>query len=163
MLNKTLVCCLFMMSFVLLLHKDAFCDINSLQGIKSVSVRVILSGEKDGVSGYQLRNDVELRLRRAGIEVDPNSPYALVASVAIMDMYRNAATNIIGRYGIVALTMEQEVRPKRNPRLPISAPAWQSYVKYLQAGPNGLGNRCRNVVLDFTDKFIKDYLSANSK
>ena len=163
MLNKTLICILLMISFTLLLSQDAFCDNKTLQGIKSVRVEIVLSSEEYGVSTYQLQNDVELKLRLAGIKVDSNSSQTLSVVVVIMKIEPSASSKVIGRYGTVQITLKQEVRLSRNLGISTIASTWQSYVMYLHGGPDDFGKRCRDAVRDFTDAFINDYLSANPK
>lgn len=161
MLNRAFVHILLTVNFVLLLCQVAFCEKKTLQGIKAVRVRIVLSSEKYGVSSYQLQNDVEIKLRLAGIKVDPNSSQTLSIMITIMKIEPKASSNVIGRYGTVAINLEQEVHLARNPAISTIAPTWQSYVMYLHGGPDNFGKRCRDVVRDFTDSFINDYLSVN--
>jgi hypothetical protein len=163
MLNKTVVYILLTMTFSLLLCQDALCDNRTLEGIKSVKAGIVLSSEEYGISSHQLLNDVELRLRLAGIKVDSNSSQTLLVVVTIMKIEPSASSSVIGRYGTVQIKLEEEVRLSRNPRISIMAPTWQSYLMYLHGPPDDFGKRCRDAVRDFTDVFINDYLSVNPK
>jgi len=163
MLNKTVVCILLTINFSLLLCQDSLCDNKTLQGIKSVRVKIALSSEEYGINSYQLQNDVELKLRLAGIKVDSNSSQTLSVVVAIMKIEPSASSKVIGCYGTVQITLEEEVHLSRNPGTSTIAPTWQSYIMYLHGGPDNFGKRCRDKVRDFTDAFINDYLSVNPK
>lgn len=135
-----------------------------LQGIKSV--RVNISGIlKESEKRSQLQTDVELKLRLAGIKVDPNSSQTLVVSVMIVPVMADQSSKVIGNYGTVQLSLADEVFLLRNPKIASIARTWQGSYAYLH-GPSDNDNfweRCRDSVRDFTDEFINDYLSVNSK
>jgi len=163
MVKKTIIFTLSIINLALFLCLDAFCDNNTLRGIKSVNVVIDLSSEEDGVSSYQLKNDVELKLRLAGIKVDPKSSQLLLVKVFIMKIEADATSHAFGRYGTVQIQMHEEVILLRNPAISAIVPTWGSHIYYLHGPPDTFGKRCRDAVRDFTDAFINDYLSVNPK
>jgi hypothetical protein len=163
MIKRTLGC-LLMINLCLSLSPQLFiCDNRSLRGVKGIKVTISLSNEDSGVTTYQLQNDVELRLRVAGIKVDSDTIATLLVTVVIMKIEPSPSSNVIGRYGTVQLSMKQPVRLSRDPTVSLTAATWESGVMYLHGGADDFGRRCRDAVHDFTDAFVNNYLSVNER
>jgi len=134
-----------------------------LQGIKSVRVNIASTLEKSGKRS-QLQQDVELKLRLAGIKVDANSSQTLVVEVIVETLTPNSSSQVLGNYGTVKISLEEEVFLSRNPRISLTARTWEgNEMVVLHGPPDDFWKRCRDYVRDFTDGFINDYLSVNPK
>ena len=131
----------------------------TLKGVDSVLVVVEdlePGAERDGLLQSQLQTDVELRLRRSGITVDPTSSYILYVNV-------NSVRTEGGLYAYnIEISFAQAVRLLRNPETVLHfIPTWSvGSVGTIRA------NRLRNVqsrVIEYVDKFITAYLEQNPK
>jgi len=138
-------------------------EVTSLKGIKSVRVTIGYSNEIDGISSFQLSNDIELKLRQVGIKIDPESDAELKVTVVIMDLDPKKEHHISGLYGTVELGLEQTVQLLREQPSFVRATTWTSGVTYLHGPPSDFGQRCREFARDLTDYFMNAYLSANTK
>lgn len=133
----------------------------SLRGIRNLRVFVAdiePEIEQAGLTKSQLQIDVELMLRKAGIRVNTSSegddPYLYV------DLNVHNAKDTLYFYSL-NVSLEQMVKPKRNPSLELYAPTWQS--RETGAGGRNKLNSIRDTVRDQVDKFINDYLTVNPK
>jgi len=133
----------------------------SLRGIRNLRVFVAdidAEIEQAGLTKSQLQIDVELMLRKAGIPVitssEGNDPYLYV------DLNVHNAKDTLYFYSL-NVSLEQMVKPKRNPSLELYAPTWQS--SETGAGGRNKPNSIRDSVDDQVDKFINDYLTVNPK
>jgi len=109
-----------------------------------------------GVNKDQIQQDVELRLRKAGIRVlSRNTSSAPVIDVIIggVKIPRTNAT----AYAI-ALTLGQRVILERDPSIKLYAQTWSSA---LSVGYVINRTEIRNDLGDVVDSFINDYLSQN--
>ncbi len=137
----------------------------TLRGLKGIAVLIgSISPEmaRDGMEEDQLRTDIELRLRRAGITVlkvvpKPTTPNGAYLYVSI-DSFRSAT----GVYAFsVRVELLQEVSLTRNPSI-------KSVVATWKVGSTGLMSvtqvrRIRETMGDLVDRFANDYLTVNPK
>ena len=112
--------------------------------------------ERDGLTRSQLRTDVELRLRRAGVTVGPTLTGHLYVNVDTVksDNGQTYAYNILVQY-------MQPVVLARDPKASIFATTWETGGVHMVAA-----NRLREVrrfVADYVDQFINAYLEQNPK
>jgi hypothetical protein len=112
--------------------------------------------ERDGLTRSQLRTDVELRLRQAGITVGPTLTGHLYVNVDTVksDHGQTYAYNVVVQY-------VQQVVLARDPKALVFATTWET---------GGVGmivvDRLREVrqdVANYVDQFIKAYLEQNPK
>jgi len=140
----------------------------SLKGLKGVFVLVEELGsylENDGLNRDQIKTDVELKLRMAGIKVLtqaecfklPGTPYLYIniASVGAKEPFPhtfayNAEVSLYqqGRFFYISR--------------PIPAATWNKE-KIAMVGRFNVQNAIRTTVKDLMDGFINDYLSVNPK
>jgi hypothetical protein len=118
--------------------------------------------EKLGLTQAKLQTDVELRLRKAGIQVFPedksgrkHSPY-LYVSVNVGSL-PTAPINAVS----ISVEFNQIVSLKRDPQIVTIAPTWKTAGLTL-AGDRVLPN-VNKYVMDFVDEFANDFLAANPK
>ena len=138
---------------------------NSLKGLVAVYLLMDpldLDAQKAGLSASQLRTDVELRLRAAGIPVltekqgreRPGDPYLY------LDVSHIRAKEGFCAFSI-RLALIQNVFPQRNPTQLLRASTWS-----VSTSGYVLGDKLsmvRQTVRDFTDRFCNDYLAVNQK
>jgi hypothetical protein len=138
----------------------------TLAGLKSICVLLERSGnvgEDDGLDTTQIRTDVELKLRQAGIVVlspEQSSSRGLSAFLYV---------NILAfqREGVYAfyvdLTILQRVRLIREPSVAVPGGTWSGQSYLGTVGRDGFADFVRSSVRDRTDEFINAYLAANPK
>ncbi|MFC1489811.1 hypothetical protein ACFL6K_01245 [Candidatus Latescibacterota bacterium] len=141
-------------------------EIKSLKGLKSVFVIVeALSSdvEKDGLKQSQIKTEVELKLRMAGIKVQNedewfNEPWAPFLQVSVTPLKNEAISNYSYSFGV---SLYQYVVLTSDTDIIIPAITWQS----ISLGIVGSRNVAiiRNLVEEKIDMFINDYLTANPK
>ena len=112
--------------------------------------------KKTGLTDEELRTDVELKLRLAGIKIEPKSLQYLYIDI----------TFLLGeteRYAfVVRVNFRQMVRLQRDPSILLVATTWSD--GGIAMGPGGdLRDNCRAMVRDYVDKFVNAYLSVNPK
>ena len=149
-------------------------EVFSLYGLEGVSVLVEHLGEESksiGLTVDQLKTDIELKLRLAGIKVlsleeriaAPGSPY----------LYCNINLQILQDISLtitdVSLQLNQEMYLRRDSdklklmNLPNAVGTTWKRGSIGSAGNNKIKNGIRESVKDYTDEFINDYLTANPK
>jgi hypothetical protein len=159
----------------ILLSVDARADkaedmkIASLRGLDAVGVVVEPLGkdvEDDGLTSDQLRQDVELRLRKAGIRVLSEAEFKEKPQTPLLCVradFRKGKEVLQGAYvEHVSLQLKEFVRLLRDPAIIALATTWESGSSTSAVGKEKL-RQCRDVVADLTDEFSNDFLAANPK
>jgi hypothetical protein len=138
---------------------------DTLRGLTEVSVLVEYLPddiEREGLSREHLRQDIEVRLRLAGLRVlttsevakSPGAPYLYVAVYAI-----TGPTVNVNAYAI-ALTLKQLVQLSRNPATELFVTTWEGpTLPGLLSAPRVLD--IRNRISDAVERFIIDYQTVN--
>jgi hypothetical protein len=139
--------------------QDSLAQRATLKGVNIVEVvveEVDPVAERDGLTQSQLRTEVELRLRQAGIPVGPTLTGHLYVNVDTVksDDGQTYAYNVLLQY-------MQQVVLARDPKAPLFATTWET------GGVGMIGaNRLRQVrrhVATYVDQFITAYLEQNPK
>ncbi len=139
----------------------------SLRGLKGLFILVEPLNpevEKAGVSRGQLKGEVELRLRQAGIRVfneeqrmeEPDQPYLYIN----LNGYSWREEVIYG-YAL-KVDLNQLVILNRDPKIGGFGTTWYSGSAGI-IGANKLKNFIRKELADTIDKFISDYSAVNPK
>jgi hypothetical protein len=111
-----------------------------------------------------LQTDIELKLRLAGIKVDPTVSPNLTVLLLIFNLDRDSAEVVyLGRAAFVNLSLLQDVQLPRAPTIRTAAQTWNSGFSQLWGPPETFADRCRAIVRDLVDEFIDAYLSVNPK
>ncbi len=130
----------------------------TLKGVKAVAVLVEKLDpdvEKDGLTRDQLQADVETRLRKAGITVNPSTGESL--RVTVKPMKHGA-----GLYAYaVRVEFHQRVRLSRDSKITASVPTWS--VGCLGTVRAEDLRNVRASVADDVDKFVAAYLEQNPR
>jgi len=133
----------------------------SLKGLPAV--RVIVEDFDSqmvdfGLNKSQLQQDVELRLRKAGIKVVPQdnefAPFIDVAIAGAKVPRTNAAVYAVN------VDLFQPVTLQRDPAMKLNAQTWSAT---LAVGYTISVSTVRNTLADAIDAFINDYLSQNTR
>ena len=138
----------------------------TLAGLKGMSVVVTVPAEaqRDGADSIQVRTDVELRLRQAGIAVhDEQPPVSKPAENASLFVNVLAFKHSTGIYAFyLTVELRQDVMLIRNPPVPLNPPTWST--GYLGvSGSDAFARLVRDRLRDLTDQFLNAYLAANPK
>jgi hypothetical protein len=103
----------------------------------------------------QIRTDIELKLRLAGIKVDPKSYQYLHVTFVILQ--KENGPYAFGLY----VSFNQLVSLVRNPGIFAVGKTWS--VGGIATGSGSPGDHCRGMVRDYVDQFVNAYLSVNPK
>jgi len=139
----------------------------TLRGLKGVYVIVNLHSlpqkiEGDGLTRSQIKTDVELRLRKAGVPVLTREEVLKAPGrtglCVVVTMRRE---DNIGLYLFcLEVDLIQEVLLARDPTVSTPAATWErNGVGYATAGK--ISDAVRRSVADYIDEFINGYLAAN--
>lgn len=129
----------------------------TLKGLKNINVVAELDPRTEafGLTADQLQVDVELRLRKAGINVIKGGPVFLYVNV-------NALDSGAGTYAIaMEISFQQRVSLVRNPSIATWATTWNLSNIVATTPKEKYARFCRDYVADLVDRFINAYLSAN--
>jgi len=122
--------------------------------------------QRDGLDTMQIRTDVELKLRQAGIPV-PTEQQSL-SRVNAPVLYVNIGA-LKRRPGVVLyafwanVELHQFVRLTRNPAVTVRVATWSAPGALGMVGQENLRSHVRDEIRDQTDRFINAYLAANPK
>jgi hypothetical protein len=142
----------------------------TLKGIKGLTVAIGVQAPElieNGLSKYQLQTDVELRLRKSGIEVlsmeeassKPGAPFLQVL------VFSYKFKQLECYYFFIVAELNQDTFLKRNPSIQAEgATTWSSPLA-IGTTPTGHTSEqiryLRDRVSDRIDEFINDYLAVN--
>ena len=117
----------------------------------------------DGLDTTQIRTDVELKLRQAGITVLTRQERLSTAAAPYLYVNVQAIKSRANVYAFSAnVELLQRVTLVRNPAMSIPATTWSATCIIGGVGSQKVGS-VREHVRDLTDQFINAYLAANPK
>jgi hypothetical protein len=140
-------------------------DTENLKGIKAVTVVVETlkpAAVEAGLTEKQLQQDVELRLRLAGVKVVPETeikrgvPWLYVS----VGTYLRKGSELFAFHSLVEL--QQNVLLMRDPTIVTAAGTWRTQ-SLGTVGPEEFREFVRQSVRDKVDTFLNAYLSVNPK
>ncbi|HZT32542.1 MAG TPA: hypothetical protein VFA33_21820 [Bryobacteraceae bacterium] len=155
---------------VLLLASPLLADDNeaarwSLRGIEAVDVVIPdldEAAQNAGITSEQLRTDVELKLRMAGIKVQSDlrirsgMPRLCVGLVMLDDRAG-------GYSAMITVELEQQVQLVRMPEKGVILATTWSVLTVATVGSSNAVRYIREGIRDKVDRFVNAYLSANPK
>ena len=133
----------------------------SLRGLKSVSIvteDINRFDSTDGLSGKLITDDVEKKLKEAGIEIltngqdAPGSPYL---HVNINYLKKNGFYN-----ASIEVSLNQEVMLRRDPSIKISSITWLES-ELISGEEKSVGADIRKYLIQIIDKFVYEWKLAN--
>lgn len=138
--------------------------LRGLQGLELFVMGPKAEIEKYGLTESQIRTDVELKLRQAGVRMlsskerfrTPGAP--LFTVFAFVDKQPNGDAFLVN----IRAELTQSVLLERDRSISCNATTWQTWPKVGLLGSRDLQS-VRQVVKDHVDEFINDYLAANPK
>jgi hypothetical protein len=129
----------------------------SLRGLKEMGVvieNLNPKTEKDGLTRKQIRTDIELKMREAGIKVSMQYNPWLYLRPTILKR------NVEGYSFFIDIEVKQNVRLERDPNIFLTGiPTWSTNVVGIVSDINGVRTEIDNLV----DTFLNAYLSVNLK
>jgi hypothetical protein len=131
----------------------------SLKGLAAVKLNISISNSlvEAGVNGARLRSQVELQMRRAGLQVDPSlsEPNLYLEITGV----RGPGTSNYACF--VSLSLSEAVKMTRNDET-ITACIWgpDMYVLYL---PSNLESSLFQTTGDRVDQLLNDWLRVNPR
>lgn len=139
---------------------------NSLGGLKSIYIVTESIGRfdpADGLTGEQLREDAEKKLRQAGIKIMTEEEWPKAEGRPMLhidiDYWKNEDGSFLAN---LELKVEQHVFLERDPSIKVDSITWmESQIILPKAGK--LAEDVRNELGILMDKFIVDYKAANQK
>jgi hypothetical protein len=135
-------------------------DKKTLKGITGISVLVEEINNKalSGLTRDALQTDIELRLRKAGVEVhDPNDKSSYDLPLLYVNVHCLSISGGMFAFNI-EVQVQQAVHLRRDPSIVSSgATTW----KVAGLGTASSGRSIRDHVEDLVDNFLNDYLAAN--
>ena len=147
------------------LHAATPSEVRSLRGLPGVEV-VVENLTEDlqalGLSGEQLRGEVESRLRESGIRVltsddrAPGRPWLYFRVLALK------SSNVPLVSFFVTVQLRQDVTLDRNPDFHVGASTWDLRAGGL-AGVSAIVSALHTTTQDLVDRFSADFLTANTR
>ena len=142
-------------------------EIESLRGLTGVGV--IVEDLPNGIKRElpfdenEIRMDVELKLRMAGIKVFSDKEYLKTPGAPFLYVVLNIGqmSNMPIFYFNIGIYVRQAVYLKRNPNIQMLGATWETSV--IGAIWKDLASQIRDNIKDLLDEFINDYLSVNPK
>lgn len=132
----------------------------SLQGINAISVEIesLSDGAKLlGLSKDDIRTDVELKLRLAGIRVVTEKE--VIGLPGMPSLYVMATVTESGKAVSINVQLVQNVHLERNGQLAVGATTWDVGA----VGVNLTAQDIRDKIKDLVDTFVNAWLSVNPK
>jgi hypothetical protein len=134
------------------------------RGVTVVVAEISDEAQRDGLREDQIRTDVELRLRLAGVTVITQQESLSEPGVPFVYVYIHTRKNTDGRYAYSArISAHQMVRLTRNPSVTSMGSTWATPPALGTVGADRLSSVRDHVLRDLTDQFINAYLAANPK
>jgi len=142
-------------------------------GLKAVAVfveNIDQEAIKDGLSKEQIKTDVELRLREAGIKVVPIEKSLSLSTPSYLYVIVNTVKFVSGLeyvYG-TSVQLKQVVvierkKPVKPPKAYLWATTWEKSDGVGITSVEGLVENVREHINNKVDAFISDYLAKNPK
>ncbi len=120
---------LIFLSVVFALCNETLADDAALRKLSSIRVSVNVP-DNSGPLSFQLRNTLELNLRKAGLRVDSDPAAELQLTVIWVDIDPEQK-KVIGKYGTVRLTLNEPVTLVREPSVTIWACTWDGGERFF--------------------------------
>lgn len=143
---------------------DSKADRDTLRGIKTIQVVVLdISADaiKDGLTVQQIRTDVELRLRKAGVVVVDDLPksnrHLTIMAACVKRAYEGTS---VYAYDVTVSFDQPAITVSNNVLAVLST--W-SVGSVGLAGSSNMSRFVRETIGNFVDEYINAYLSVNPK
>jgi hypothetical protein len=143
--------------------EDSRATLVGLPGVYVLVGHIADEAQRDGLDTLQVRTDVEVKLRQAGIRVLGREEWLSTAGVPFL--YVNIQT-VKNQQNVYAFSVDIELRQRvtlvRQQSPPLLVTTWSASGVIGTVGSKRLAT-LRDDVRDQTDQFINAYLAANPK
>ena len=146
----------------LVTKKDYFSSIAAVPVMKGLQkIRVMIAAPSGGeLLTFQLRTDIEIKLRRAGLIIDENADALFQVAIAMTDI-DPTGLRILGKYGSAGTILYDMVKLKRASAVEVPAPIWRSMERLFHGPPDTIVAQARQIADDSTDEFVNEFLKQN--
>lgn len=151
--------------FVMAMAGSATAQERLLQGLSGVSVRatVFASDESSPLSSVQIKTDVELELRKVGIQVFDDSLADGLPNVGRVYVFIGAIPVSKGRYAfVIEVSLHEKVSLVRKPTERLVAATW-SHRQMTTAETENEHRQARDGLVEIIKTFTNQFLTANPK
>ena len=134
-----------------------------LTGVYVLVEQISDEAQRDGLDTTQIRTDVELKLRQAGITVLTRQEWLSTAAAPYLYVNVQVLKNPAKFYVFSAnVELGQRATLVHDPSMSVLATTWSATGTIGTVGSQKVGS-VREDVRDLTDQFINAYLAANPK
>ncbi len=130
-----------------------------MKGLRKVRVMIATPTGGDLLT-FQIRTDVEIKLRKAGLTIDESADALFHVGVPLMDI-DPTGQHILGKYGTASAKIYDKVILKRASSVELPAPVWRSLEGFFHGPPDTIATQARQMAADRTDEFVNEFLKQN--
>jgi len=148
------------LSVIFALCNLTLADDAALRRLSVIRVRVNVPDDSGPLS-FQLRNTLELNLRKAGLKLNSEAAAELRLNVVWMDI-DPGQKQIIGKYGSIQLSLHEPAILVREQGVTTWACTWEGMIAFLHGPPDTFADRTRQWAADLTDDFLNRWMKVNT-
>jgi len=159
-INRFVLPCLIFLSIIFALCNATLADDAALRKLRGIRVSVNVP-DNSGPLSFQLRNTLELNLRKAGLKINSDAPVELLLKVIWVDIDIPQQKTIIGKYGMVQLSLHEAATLVRDPGVRTWACTWEG-TAVLHGPLDTFADQTRQWASDLGDDFLNRWMKVNT-
>jgi len=136
-----------------------------LEGLLLIVGKLSSVEEQYGLTGLELRTDVELRLRQSGIKFEGKDWEKTQGKPCLLIWVKTLVPKVISNDSVVVdinVELQEDAVLLRNPKIYIPTVTWRrNWLGIITI--DGFEDHIRGFIKDSVDQFCNDYLAANPK
>jgi hypothetical protein len=158
--NRFFLTWLIFLSIVFGLCNSTLADDAALRKLRGIRVSANVP-DNSGPLSFQLRNTLELNLRKAGLKINSDAPVELLLKVILIDIDIPEQKKIIGKYGMVRLSLHEAATLVRHPGIRTWACTWEG-TAVLHGPLDTFADQTRKWASDLADDFLNRWMKVNT-